>query len=296
MTDLLCLNDLKGIGGNCENMTPITLLQGLALLRPGFTFDDAEDFATLASWQAAIAAKNVMLVNEIISQESIKVEDGKHTTPMGQIIELWKGMRGLKVQAKLTLDQHKVISTYANRGWDLVRIDRANTLVGVLNDDGTIGGFSLATFIVESQTEALVDTPPLTPISFQEDDPSEYNSSGAWVKPTWRVSKLKPLGFVTITPSDVETFIFTAVIGVTATSSYNADGTAKVVPFTGGVAADFEVIDQGGAVETVTVAESATVPGTYTFTGVNITSGTIRVKPSATNPFESAVTALVAHV
>jgi hypothetical protein len=265
-------------------------------LRPGFTFDDAEDFATLASWQAAIAAKNVMLVNEIISQESIKVEDGKHTTPMGQMIELWKGMRGLKVQAKLTLDQHKVVSTYANRGWDLIRIDRANTLIGVLNEDGTVGGFSLATFIVESQTEALVDTPPLTPISFQEDDPSEYNAAGCWVKPTWRVSKLKPLGFVTILPSTVSAlFIFTAVIGVTATSSFNSDGTAKKVPFTGGVAADFEVIDQGGAIETCTVLESTTVPGSYTFTGVNITSGTVRVKPSATNPFESDVTPLIAH-
>jgi hypothetical protein len=293
-TRLLCLNSVKGIGALCDNITPITLLQGFALLRPGFTFDDAEDFATLLSWQTAIANKNVMLVNNIISQESIKVEDGMHTTPNGQRIKLWDGMRGLDLKAKLTLDQHKIIRTYANLGWDLVRIDRANTLIGVINDDGTVGGFSLATFIVGSQTEPLVDTPPLTPIQFQEEDPGEYNSKGAWVKPSWRVSKLKPMTFLTIEVTTVAAFKFTATIYYLAVSNFSSDGTLIKIPYSGALAANFLVTDQGGAVETCTIEEIG--DGIYEVTGVDITSGTLEIVPSATNLYEAATMALVAAV
>jgi hypothetical protein len=34
MTDLLCLNELKGIGGSCENITPITPFTGACIIAP----------------------------------------------------------------------------------------------------------------------------------------------------------------------------------------------------------------------------------------------------------------------
>lgn len=280
MSELKCVRLFDGIGVDCETQTPITELQAFALHSPNFSFDDAEDLASQQKWNEGIANKDIFIVNKVISQESIKVEDGKYTSPFGQIVRLWEGMRGLALKLLLTLDQHRILRTYGKQSWRLIRLDRSNKIVACRDSVGKCMGFSLATFEVEGQTEATAAEPPLTPVTFQEEDPGEYNSEGIWIEPTWRIKNLQPLSKVTLTCSVVAAFVFTATVKKVAVNRTDSDGTAYEVAVSGLTEDSFAVIDQTGAVEPVTVVETS-VPGVYTVTGVNITSGSCTIVPVA---------------
>jgi len=294
MGKLLCLNQLDGVGVSCEKLTPLTGLRLIVLARPGFSFDDSEDFATLASWNTAIANKDVLVIPNASSQENQKVEDGINTSPYGDETFLWSGMRGLRLLFLLTLDQHKILKTYSDKNWTLFRLDRNNNIVGVKNDDGTISGFTLSYFHVFDQLEPTEGEPCYTPIKFQEIDPGEYNAKGCYVNPVWRVINLDPITKVTLTCSTVDTFVFTATVAYVPESTFEKDGTALSSPVSGLVAADFQVIDQAGDIEVCTAEESETVLGTYTITGVDITEGSCQVIPTADDLYESEVEILTA--
>ena len=294
MADLLCLNNLEGVGVPCEQLTPITGLSAIILARPGVTFDDSEDFANQTTWKTKIAAKDVIVLPSIKTQENQQVEDGVYQSPFGDKTHLWNGQRGLRLSATFTLDQHKIAQTYSNKNWEMFRRDRNNNIIGVLQDDGTIKGFELGYFYVFDQMEPTESEPAFTPIEFQEIDPGEYNAQGCYVNPSWRASDLDPLGTVTLVCSTVDTFIFSATVSYVPTSTFNADGTAISIAVSGLDETSFKVIDQAGDIEVVTVEESATVPGTYTITGVDITSGSCQVVAVVTALYESAVQTLTA--
>ena len=292
MAELDYTNDLHGIGDHIDRTSPLTTLKGFELLRPGFTFDDAEDFALLASHQAAIAAKNVFVIDEIVKQESIKVEDNKFTGQRGQIVLLRQGIRGTKFTVKVNADQARVLASYSELNFDMVKFDLNNNLIGVKNEDLTIGGFSLVTFIVDSPLDASETEPVLIDIVVQEDDPGEYIEKMWYQKPTWRVSKLKPLTLVTFTASTVASFIFTLTAKFNYVTHGKEDGTVKSVPWSGAVKGDIVLRKANGTIDTVVSMVETAVKGVYTVTGTAVTTGTVQSNPSATNMFESNLLAL----
>jgi hypothetical protein len=305
MAELLCLNQRDGVGVPCENITPLTVLRSIFLTRPGFSFDDSADFADKDIWDAAIAAKDILPLQNIKGFENQKVEDGLHTTDTGDKIFLWDGMRGGQLKFVLTLDQHKILKRYSDQNYLMFKGDRGNNIAGVLNDDGTISGVELSYFHVKDQTEATATEPPFTPVEYQEVDPGEYNVKGCYVNPTWRIKNLTPVTKIVITSSTVATFIFTVTAAYVPASKFTPAGAAVSIPCTGLLEDNFKVIDQGGDSEPVTVVESTVTPGTYVVTGTNITSGTCQIVatgPVAGPPvvpailFESAEITLTAAV
>lgn len=296
-----------GIGESSDSITKFTSLAWFALVAPGFQFDDTEDAADEEKWQDAIAAKNVFIVNRIAEQESIKVEDGKYTTPRGQIIKLWPGMRGYRLMALLSKDMDEVLRTYSDLSWGIIYGDRENTIVANVTSDGKVGGFELATFFVEDQETPDDANPPKTPITIQELDPGEYDEQAVFIKPTsWRAATvLKPLKLVSLSCTTIDTLVVTATVKFVSTHKRDADGTAFEVPVVGLTEDSFQCKDSDGTAEVITVfAESTTTEGNYTITGTDWTTGSMQIIPfvdfttDPTDPikdqFESAVVALTA--
>jgi hypothetical protein len=295
MAELKCLNELYGVGVPCSKVTPLTTEQSIVIARPGYTFTNAEAFASSSNWQTGIANKDLFVIDGVENPEDQKVEDGIYTSDTGDKTRLWSGKRGKRLLFTLTLEQHQIAVTYGGKNWELFKVDKNGNIMGIVNDDGTISGIALSYFEVFEQTEPTATEPPFTPIEYQEEDTKAWSKKGCYVTPTWLTSKIiKPLTLVTCTCSTVATFIFTATVAYSPNSIFDADGTAKSVALSGLTDANFEVIDQGGSVETVTVVESTTTPGTYTITGVDITSGSCQVIATASVLYESTVTTLTA--
>ena len=288
MPNLICLNNLKGVGSTCAQVTPLTGMLGFVLARPGFTFADAESFATQSNWSTGIGNKDLFPVQNVRSQENQKVEDNIEATSYGDKIFNWTGKKGLRLMLTLSKDQHEILKTYSDLKWTMFRLDRNNNIWGILNADGTIQGIELDYFHVFEQTEPTEGETVKTPVEFQEADPGEWDTKGCYVTPTFRVKNLAPITYVTITAGTVATNAFTATVAYVPAKRFNADGTAVSVALTGLADTNFEVIDQTGAVNVLaSVVESTVTPGTYTITGATLTSGTVKVKPIAAALYES---------
>jgi hypothetical protein len=295
MATLYYTSSLKGTGSGTDQLPPISVLKSIALVRPGFTFANGTGFATLATWLAAIAAKNIFIIDNIVSQESIQVEDGTFTAPMGQLVPLgWYGMRGFKLKIMANMDQYVILKTYHNLSWEVIYIDRAGYIHGVKDDAGTIHGFDLATFIVGGQVQPSETEPALTPITLQEDDPLEFHEKVIVVKPSWRVKSLVPLTYVTLSASTVAAFTYTLTASLTYAHKLNADGSVITIPLTGLLATDLAMTKANGTSDAVVSCTETAVQGVYTVVGTAVTSGTVRLVPSATLVHESNTLALVA--
>lgn len=286
--NLLCLNELKGVGVPCNQISPLTDAMSFGLLRPGFTFTDAEGCDALTDWLTAVANKDMYIIPNVFNSENQKVEDGIHTSNYGEKSHLSEGLRGEKYLIKCTKEQHEILRSYSEKNWDMVIFDRNNNIHVILNDDGTIGGSKLGYFHVYGQIKGNSEMPTHTPIEYQEDDAGEWDAKGAYLSPSFRLKNIKPITQVVTTSSTVDANVFTCSVAYTPDKHFAADGTALSVALTGLDETSFEVIDQTTAINVIVSAvESSITPGTYTITGTTLTSGSVRVKPSATNLYES---------
>ena len=295
MPNIICLNELNGVGVPCSQITPLTDALAFGLLRPGFTFSDAEACDTLTDWLTAVANKDILVVPNVRGSENQTVEDGIHTTAYGDKIHLWEGKQGKRYMLTLSKDQHKILRTYSGKNYDFVIFDRNNNIHVVVNDDGTIGGYPLDYFHVFNQTEPTEADPPFTPVEFQIADSGLKSSKGGFLAPTFRVKDIEPITHITIEVSTVDTNVFTLTAYATKTLEFDSDGTAVQEPITGLDTTELYVIDQTGAENSLaSCVESTVTPGTYTVTGDTLTSGSCKVKPTATSLYESDTETLAA--
>lgn len=295
MSNLICLNEIKGVGVPCSQVMPLTEIAGIILARPGFTFTNAEACDTLTEWLAAVANKDLLVINNVREVEDQKVEDGVYTTAFGDKIHNWEGKQGKRLLITASKEQHEILRTYSNRNWELFIKDRNNNIWAILNADDTIQGIKLDYFHVFNQTSPTAERPAMTPIEYQHADPGEWDANGCYFNPAFRISNIVPVTHVNITVSTVAANVFTLTAAYVPDKQFNANGTAISIPLEGLEKTDLEVIDQTGAANVlVSAVEDTETKGTYVVTGATLTSGTARVKPNATSLYESDVATLTA--
>lgn len=293
MSNLICLNEIKGVGVPCSQVMPLTEIAGIILARPGFTFTNAEACDTLTEWLAAVANKDLLVINNVREVEDQKVEDGVYTTAFGDKIHNWEGKQGKRLLITASKEQHEILRTYSNRNWELFIKDRNNNIWAILNADDTIQGIKLDYFHVFNQTSPTAERPAMTPIEYQHADPGEWDANGCYFNPAFRISNIVPVTHVNITVSTVAANVFTLTAAYVPDKQFNANGTAISIPLEGLEKTDLEVIDQTGAANVlVSAVEDTETKGTYVVTGATLTSGTARVKPNATSLYESDVATL----
>lgn len=298
MSNAVCLNDIKGIGAACGKGTPLAEPYKFGLARPGFTFADWSALATLATVKTAIANKDMLIVEGVVGGEDQKVEDNVEDTGHERI-HVNYGVRGKMLTLNLTKDQHKIFfEEYNNKKWDLWAMDRNNNWHVIVNDDDTIQGVPLDYFQVKQSMDAAQGQAVKTPVEYQHEDATLWDTHGGWLNPSYNLSKVKPITNVTLSnASTVAADAFTVQVDYTETQTAKADGTTASVAISGLDENDFELLNTDGTTNTIsTVVESSTTPGLYTITGTTFTAGSVQVIPNTANAdlYESAVQALTA--
>jgi hypothetical protein len=289
---ILCLNTVEGLGLRCEPENDLSILRGIFLTKPDFNFVSFTSFATEADWLAAIAAGNIFPILGIKEYEAADVEDNIYESPIGEKTLNYEGMRGMILKVKYDVKSHKILRTYANKNWKMFKFDLNGNVIGTSPDGTKVQGFKIGYFHVSKQMTATADQPAWTLINIQESIVAEWDERGVYCKPTFEPADLNGVLPVVLTCSTVTTFAFTATVSYVDESKLTSAGADTTVPISGLLAANFYVLDQGGLVETVTVSESLVSPGTYTVTGVDITSGSCQVIATAANLYKSTEIAL----
>lgn len=298
---LLCLNEVQGIPSACQTQNPFTTLKGIVLAVPGFTFDSFTDFANQDKWLEYIKDKKLFPVMEVKEIEPQNVEDGFYDTPDGEKLHLYDGQRGYVLKVKYDLNLHKILRTYSGKNWTIFKIDKANNVMAQTPDGTTVGGFELSLFHVDKQDNNIsADTPAYTMMTIQEAIVNEWDVNGLYITPTWLALKLDGVTKVVLTASTISSNAFTLTALYTDNAHLTSAGASNTAALTGRVAADFEIIDQTGAIlnpaTAYTCTEQSANPGTYDIDATvgAMTSGSASVKPSATNLYESDSVTVVA--
>lgn len=287
---IVCLNTLSGIGEVCEQATPITITSGFFLTRPDFEFSSFSSFATQADWLTGIVDNKIFPVQGVKDEEPMDFEDSVTDTPSGDKVFNFEGRRGKRFKILLPLEMHKVLRTYDRKNFKIFYLDRNNNIRGTTPDGTKVTGFSLNYFRIPKQQSPYPDNPAYSYIEVQELDINEWDRNGVYVNPTWLGSTVKGVLTVEATPSTVATNDFTVAVSYVDNSGLTSAGANTTAAISGLVAANFEVIDQTGAVVTPEkVTESTTTPGTYTIETSAMTSGSVQVIPSSTALFKSEV-------
>lgn len=293
-----CLN-FKGIGSTCKKMTPITMDRALFLTVPGFALADATELADRATFLGYIADGSIIPLQGVKEIEAQDFEDPIIETSAGEKIRTFEGQRGARYKLLYPLDQHKLVRLLDDGNFGVIRADRNNNLIATILADGTITGFSTSFFKVWKQERPGADNAPYTTIDIQYEDPNEWDVSGIYLTPTWRVSRIEGVLQVVLTAGVIAAGVFTASVNYVDASNPTSAGATNTKTISGLLAANFQIYDQAGALLTPTTDFTATPvtgsAGDYTIdttVGTPITGGTAQVIASATALYNSEIVTL----
>lgn len=296
---ITCLNG-KGIAKTCQKMTKTTAIKAAFLTVPGFAFPTAADFADDDYWKTEIAAGNIIPIQDVKEQENQDFEDPIIETTSGEKIDTFEGQRGSRYKCLFPLDQHKYARLLSGGNFGLIKGDRNNNLRASYLDDGVqIGGFSLSFFKVWKQLDPDAENPPYTYIDFQEEDPDEWDKSGVYLAPTWRIGRLDGVLQVDLVAGAIAAGVFVIEVNYLNNSDLNSDGTDVEKAISGLLVDNLRVFDQAGALLTPTTDYTVTpvtgILDSYTVdttVGTPITGGTAQVIASADALYNSGVVVL----
>lgn len=291
---LICVNDLAGVGEECNQATPITVLSGLFLTTPDFEFANFTDFADQDKWLEGIRDGYIFPLQGIQEEEPQDVEDGVYEGSTGDKTFMYEGKRGSIYKFKMSLDAHKIMRGYSFKNWRLFELDRNNNIKGTSPDGTKATGFKLSYFRTKKQDKPTSENPPFTPVELQHANVKEYDQNGIYVSPSWLAADLYGVLQVTLVAGTITSNKFTVTVNYVDGSSKGSAGTAPSAAISGLGAANFKVVDQLGAVldsaTQYTATESSTTPGEYEIDATvgAMTSGTCQVIPSTTMLYKSA--------
>jgi len=240
-------------------------------------FDDALEQDT---WQDAIVADpanriykwpNVNDVPEYAGSETVYLRNVAGVAPVVDGKYEW-----LFLFSKTTCFHKAAFSHRASEG-RIILIDQAGNLYGTKVMVGGVphfAGFTIEMLHTENLRFNDGTRPSETPVRVGLANPNEinhYDYGLIRVAPSWSISSLDVLMDVDITVVSATD----ALIVVDVAQSCDGE------PLLGLVTADFVVLDETGAAQTVAVTPSTTVPGRYNLAGTDLESGTVSLSAPA---------------
>lgn len=266
---MACLDEKANLGfGRCGDLPG--LIRGMITTPATFKLTEAEA-QDQTEWQAALvaAASSRIFLWPMFSTvpEFIGTETTYEDTPVSYTHVL-DGRYRWRAMISKSLCFHKAAFTHRSNNDRVWLIDSKNRLIGTYVGNNGSGVAQYAGFTLDLlNTENLMfndgSVSTKTPIVIALKDPNEVNDSvyGAHMISASFINLLAPLTDVVLT-----------IVGSPTSSSVVVDVKVKCdnTPVTGLVTADFILTG-----ETVTAAESATVPGRYTLSGSGFTTTTL---------------------
>lgn len=290
---LVCINSKPGLGSGCGQAAPLQPASGLLLTLDDFEFATFTDAVNETKWKEGIRDGKIFPLQEIDDEEKIDFEDSEQETSTGRLIFQFEGARRRIYKVTVPVDLHQKLRDYSFQKMRVFVVDYNNNIIGTSPDGTKLKGFKLSYFRVLKQEWATAGNGYSTSVKIQYADVNEWDRFGKYFTPSWLASDLTAITNVEVTPSTMATFIFTATVNFVDKAEISSAGALKTAAISGLVAANFRVIDQTGAVlasaTDYTVTESTSAAGVYTINATvgAMTSGSVKVIPSATMLYSS---------
>lgn len=302
----VCSTLIKGIPRDCRIGNNYLAFKGFFLTTESFQFDTAADGGDETNWNAGTIAKTIWPVHNIKEVEDVSGDDMIYESSTQEKKQLFEGKRGFIASFDMTLDQHKVLRTYAGKSLRIFWYDMNNNIIGTSPDGVVIKGFKISFSNVQKLAIPTADSPSFSKLEIQLADSSEFDDSGHTIVPTegvaadkWYPYNIEAVSTVVVTQvGTVTANVATFDVAYESSSDTGNDGD----PITDSPISGLDVVTftnfiftEGGVVEApASMTEVASIPGRYTATFAAFTSGNVQINPTATNPYESDSTALSA--
>ena len=236
-------------------------IERIAVAVGSFRFDTKEAAKLKANWDAAVLAKNVVVLYNAYevtpnNTDAILYESGNFS------VETEPAVKKLQYESYLGFCSHRALKSYKNSGYTQLFIFYKGGGIAMVEKEGKIKGQDMTSFRVGIRSEASADKPPTTPVDITFRDYEELEDFFYIPKPTWGVEDIKQIFDVTLelvetTPDHVK---FKALVGCSG-------GTLDTL-----VLANIVVKDANGV-----VLSGALVPadssGVYQYTLAGVTTG-----------------------
>jgi hypothetical protein len=238
------------------------LIKGV-LAVPGFTFASITAAKTKATWDAAIAAKNIFPLYDV---EELTVANTEDTFFEGRTKQ-YRTASGKKVStftSMLGLCSHAALKSFHNKEMQIFEFTEDGAIKAVNAEDGKIKGQDVV-LNVGKRLDATADRPPSTMVTLSYKDANQLEDDGAILRPgTWGAADI--FGIFDVVLAQVSAS--STIIKLTATDGC-AGGGDNVNSF---ITTDFIIRDLAGAivVHTFTAADA---DGVYTLTGTGFADG-----------------------
>lgn len=245
----------KNIGGKKQCLeAPVN---SYALAKEGFSFDSVSDAKDIEKWKTAIQEKNIVPFPFV---EAIEANNTEASIKNGRFKDytLKEAVRGSTYRQDLAICTHAAVKSYENSDYTRIfRLTGDNEITAEIQDDGTVKGEALSSFIVGIRNEATDADVPFTNVQLKY-----AQDAFSILKADFDVNDLE--GIYDVNLSQVSaTATSIKIKAVTGCSGSNVDGLTD---------ADFVVKDATGAVDD-SLSFVPPVDGVYEFTGTDIANG-----------------------
>ncbi len=252
---------LKNTGAKEQCLEGILIKAVLAV--PGFTFASITAAKTKATWDAAIAAKNIFPLYDVEELTSANTEDTffegrtkQYRTASGKKVSTFTSMLGLC--------SHSALKSFHNKEMQMFEFTEDGAIKGVNAEDGKIKGQDVV-LNIGKRLDATADRPPSTLITVSYKDANQLEDDGAILRPgTWSAADLFGIFDIDL----LQVSASSTIIKLTASDGC-AGGGENVTSFED---ADFVIRDLSGTIVTHTFTE-ADADGVYTLTGTGFADG-----------------------
>lgn len=233
------------------------------LAKSDFKFSNEADAEDETKWEEAIMLKNVIPFYDIDEDAELNNTEALIKNTRFKDIETKEAVKGVNYIHYLDVCSYEAIRSYHQdtEYTKVFRVSEANELECVINEDGTVEGVPLSSFIVGVRNEPIGDTPASTTVSMKFD-----TYVGSILTPT-------PILFKTEGIYDVKLEIRTE--SATKIEFSAKVGCADNEDLTSIIAGNVKFLDEMGVPQAHTFTAYDPLSGEYTLTGTGFLSGTL---------------------
>lgn len=296
---------IRGLSGSkeCRTSNELVIYKGFVFATEDQSFATALAAGLKANWDTDIAGKKLFPAIGIKNIEDASKEAVIEEYQSGDEEETRAAKRGLIAYFNLSLEDHKILQTYADNFKYYYPFDEKGN-IRARSTDGTIIKPIKISSIKAMQLPGGTGTKPLSGLKIIEADYQDQDVDGRIIQPQkqgdaadrWFPTELDSVALVQAEQEGtLSTNTFVVDINYKSTSTTDANGDPVTVnPVEGAVEANFTVYDSSDAVIALASGptESATVPGRYTMEAAS-TPAKVKFTASSSILAESAVLTLV---
>lgn len=180
---LNCAQAFQHVPESCKDGNGLLLPKDLIVSTPGQQFDTKVLAGAKANWITDIIADKLFVLHGIKDVEDLTAESTNWESPSGDIVFLYEGKIRMKFTFYMTVEQHQALRNMTGKKGNVYICDRKGSIMGTSSDGTIYKGFSMSYVNVQTLKPATADTPALSVLEIQLENPEEFNETLAVIEP-----------------------------------------------------------------------------------------------------------------